>query len=108
MPYKIIQNFHKQFEHLKDIHFDISSTDVSLLIDDDVPELHLPSEIRKENKNKPTAKLVHDWVLLGGNNKEKHSLNSNRICVCESNINDSIKKFWLTVSLVLDFLPPLA
>ena len=30
MPYKINQNFHKQFEHLKDIHFDTSIPDVSL------------------------------------------------------------------------------
>ena len=30
MPYKINQNFHKQLEHLKDIHFDTSIADVLL------------------------------------------------------------------------------
>ena len=73
MPYKINQNFHKQFEHLKDIHFNTSSSDVSLLIGADMPELHLPYEIRKGNKNEPVGiKLVLCWVLLGGNNKEKY------------------------------------
>ena len=47
MPYKIKQNFHKHFEHLKEIHFDTSSTDVSLLVGSDILELHLPNEIRK-------------------------------------------------------------
>ena len=28
------------------------------------------------------------------NTKEKYSLNSNRICVCESNVHDSLKQFW--------------
>ena len=71
MPYKIDQNFHKQFEHLKDIHFDTSSSDVSLLIGADMPELHLPNEIRKGNKNEPLGiKLVLGWVLLGGIKKK--------------------------------------
>ena len=95
MPYKINQNFHKQFEHLKDIHFDTSSSDVSLLIGAGMPELHLPNEIRKGNKNEPVGiKLVLGWVSLGGNNKEKYSQNSNRICVCEGNIHDSLEQFW--------------
>ena len=95
MPYKINQNFHKQFEHLKDIHFDTSSSDVSLLIGADMPELHLPNEIRKGNKNEPVGiKLVLGWVLLSGNNKEKYSLNSNQICICKSNIHNSLKEFW--------------
>ena len=65
MPNKINQNFHKQFEHLKDIHFDANSTDVSLLIGACMPELHLPNEIRKGNKSEPVGiKLVLDWVLL--------------------------------------------
>ena len=99
MAYKINQNFRKQFEHLKDIHFDTSSSDVSLLIGADMPELHLPNEIRKGNKNEPVGiKSVLGWVLLGGNNKEKYSLNSNRICVCESNIHNSLKQFWQTES----------
>ena len=99
MPYKINENFHKQFEHLKDIHFNTSSSDVSLLIGADMPELHLPNEIRKGNKNEPVGiKLVLGWVLLCGNNKEKYSLNSNLICVCESNIPDSLKQFWLIES----------
>ena len=51
MPHNINQHFHKQFEHLKDFHFDTSSSDVSLLIRADMPELHLPNEIRKGNKN---------------------------------------------------------
>ena len=71
MPYKFKWNFHKRFEHLKDIHFDTSSTDVSLLIWADMPILHLPNEIGKGNKNEPIGiKLVLGWVLLGGNNKE--------------------------------------
>ena len=58
-------------------------------------ELHLPTEIRTGNKKESFGiKLVLGWVLLGGNNKEKYSLNSNRICVCESNIDDSLKQFW--------------
>ena len=70
MPYKINQNFHKQFEHLKDIHFDTSSSDVSLLIEVDMPEWHLTNEIRKGNKNEPIGiKLVLGWVLLVENNK---------------------------------------
>ena len=96
MTYKNKQNFYKKFEHLKDINFDtIRSTDVSLLIGGDMPELHLASEIRKGNKNEPIGiRLSLGWVLLGGNNKRKHVLNSNRICVCESNINESLKQFW--------------
>ena len=47
MPYKINQKFHKQFEYLKGIHFDTSSTDVSLLIGADMPELHLSNQIMK-------------------------------------------------------------
>ena len=87
MPYKSNQNFHEQFEHLKDIHFDTSGTDVS--------ELHLPHEITKENKNEPVGiKSALGWVLLGGNNNKKYSLNSNRIYVCESNVHDSLKQFW--------------
>ena len=94
MPYKINQNSHKKFEHLKDTYFDTSSTVVSLLIGADMPELHLPNEIRKGNKNEPIRiKLVLGWVLFEGNNKEKYSLNSNRICVCESSIHDSLKQF---------------
>ena len=62
MLYKIIQNFHKQFEHLKDIHFDISSSDASLSIGADMPELHLANEIRKENKDEPVGiKSVLGW-----------------------------------------------
>ena len=58
-------------------------------------ELHLELEIRKGNENKPVGiKLVFGCVLLGGNNNERYSLNSNRICVCESNIHDSLKQFW--------------
>ena len=53
MQYKISQNFYKQFEHLKDIHFDTSSTDVSLLIGTYM--LELPTEIRKGNKNEPVG-----------------------------------------------------
>ena len=54
-----------------------------------MPELHLPNEIRKRNKNEPIRiKLVLGWVFLGGHNKEKYSLNSNRIFVCESNMLD--------------------
>ena len=95
MPYKSNQNFHEQFEHLKDIHFDTSGTDVSLLIGADIPELHLPHEITKENKNEPVGiKSALGRVLLGGNNNKKYSLNSNRICVCESNVHDSLKQFW--------------
>ena len=88
MPYKINQNFHKQFEHLKHIHFDTRSSDVSLLIGADMSELHLPNE--------PVGiKLVLGLVLLSGNNnKEKYSLNSNQIFVFESNIHDSLKQFW--------------
>ena len=64
-----------------------------------MPELHLPNEIRTGNKSEPVGiKLVLGWVLLGGNNKEKYSLNSNQICVCESNIHDSLKQFWQTES----------
>ena len=49
----------------------------------------------KGNKNEPVGiKLVLGWVLLGGNNKEKYSLNGNQICVCESNIHDLLKQFW--------------
>ena len=51
MSYKINQNFHKQFGHLKDILFDTGNTDVSLMIGADMPELHLPREVRKGNKN---------------------------------------------------------
>ena len=66
-----------------------------MLIGTDMPELHLPNKIRKENKNEQIGvKLVLGWVLLGWNNKEKYLLNSNRICVCESNINDWSKQFW--------------
>ena len=73
MPYKINQSFHKQFKHFKNIHFDTSSSDFSPLIEVDMPELHLPYEIRKGNKNEPVGiKLVLGWVLLGGNNKEKY------------------------------------
>ena len=62
IPYKIKQNFLKHFDHLKDIHFDTSSTYVPLLIGADVPEMHLPNEIRKGNKNKPIGiKLVLGW-----------------------------------------------
>ena len=47
-----------------------------------MPELHLPNEIRKGNNNEPIRiKLLLGWVLLGGEKKEKYSLNSNRICV---------------------------
>ena len=57
------QNFQKQLEHLKDIHFATSSTGVSLLIEDDMPELYLPSEIRNSNENEPIGtKLVLGWV----------------------------------------------
>ena len=64
-----------------------------------MPELHLPNEIRKENWNKPFGiRLVLGWILLVGNKKQKYSLNSNRICVCESNITDSLKQFWQTES----------
>ena len=95
MPYKINQNFHKQFEHLKHIHFDTRSSDVSLLIGADMSELHLPNGLRKGNKNEPVGiKLVLGLVLLSGNNKEKYSLNSNQIFVFESNIHDSLKQFW--------------
>ena len=60
-----------------------------------MPELHLPNEIRKRNKNEPIGiKLVLGWVLLGGHNEEKYSLNSNRICVCESNMLDLLTQFW--------------
>ena len=59
-----------------------------------MPELHLPNEIGKRNKNEPIRiKLVLGWVLFEGNNKEKYSLNSNRICVCESSIHDLLKQF---------------
>ena len=62
IPYKIKQNFLKQFDYLKDIHFDTSSTYVPLLIGADMPEMHLPNEMRKGNKNKPTGiKLVLGW-----------------------------------------------
>ena len=64
-----------------------------------MPELHLPNEIRKGNNNEPIRiKLLLGWVLLGGEKKEKYSLNSNRICVWESNINDSLRQFCLTES----------
>lgn len=62
IPYKIKQYLHEQLEHWKDIHFDTSSTDVSLLIGVDTPELHLPNEIRKGNKKK-SIELNQD--LLG-------------------------------------------
>ena len=92
MPYKINKNFRKLFEHLKYIYFDASSSDVSLLIGAGIPELHLPNEITKWNKNEPVGiKFVLGWVLLGGNNNEKYSLGSNRICICESNIHDSLE-----------------
>ena len=66
-----------------------------MLIGADIPELHLPNEFRKGNKNEPIGiKLVLYWGLLGGDNKEKYSLNNNRICVCKSNINDPLKQFW--------------
>ena len=45
IPYEIKQNFHKQFEHLKDIHFDTCNTDASLLIGVDMPELHLQMKL---------------------------------------------------------------
>ena len=48
IPYKIKQNFHKKFEHLKNIL--IKVTDVSLLVGTDMPELHLPNEIRTGKK----------------------------------------------------------
>ena len=78
MPYKINQDFHKQFEYLKDIY--PSSSDVSLLIGADIPELHLPNEIRKGNENEAVGiELVLGWILLDGSNKEKYSLNSKSI-----------------------------
>ena len=48
IPYKIKHNFHKKFEHLKNIL--IKVTDVSLLAGTDMPELHLPNEIRLGKK----------------------------------------------------------
>ena len=70
-----------------------SGTDVSLLIEAYMAELHLPSEIRKGNKNEPIGiKLVLGCGLPGGSNKK--ILNSNRIWVCESSINDSFNSFW--------------
>ena len=82
------QNSHKQFEPLKNIHFDTNRTEyVSLMIGTDMPELHLLIEIKEGNTNKPIGiKLVLRWVLLGGNNKEKYSLNSDQIYVCGSKI----------------------
>ena len=73
MPYKSKQNFQKQYEHFKDIHFDTSRTeDVSLLIKADIPELHLLNQMKMGNANKPIRiKLVLGWVLLGRNNKEQ-------------------------------------
>ena len=66
MPYKIKQNFHKQFEHLKDIHFHTSSTDVSLLIGAVMRKLHLTNKIRKGNKIEAIEiKLVLGWVFSG-------------------------------------------
>ena len=56
-----------------------------------MPELHLPNEFGKRNNNKPVGiKLVLGTVFLDENNKEKYSLNSNRICVSDSNIHDSL------------------
>ena len=73
VPYKINQNFCKQFEHLKDIHFDTSSTDVSLLIGADMPELPLPNEIRKGDKNEPIGiKLILVGFYSNGITKNNH------------------------------------
>ena len=48
-----------------------SGTDVSLLIEADMAELHLPSEIRKGNKHEPIGiKLVLGCGLPGGSNKK--------------------------------------
>ena len=59
-----------------------------------MPEMHLSNEISKGNKTKPTGiKLILGWLLFGGNKKEKYSLNSNRVCICKSNINGSLKQF---------------
>ena len=64
MPYKTNQNFHRQFDHSKDIYFNTSSTDLSLLIGAEKPELHLPNEIGKGNKNELLGiKLVLSRVL---------------------------------------------
>ena len=59
-----------------------------------MPELHLPNETRKGNKNEPIRiKLVLGWILLRGSNRKKYSWNSNQISVCESNVKDSLKQF---------------
>ena len=85
-----------KLSHLKDIDFHLSDADnVSILIEADIPELHICYDVRQRSKTQPIALLtLLGWVLMGDIESKPSQINSYRISVNNKNLKNSIKKIW--------------
>ena len=85
-----------KLSHLKDIDFHLSDADnVSILIEADIPELHICYDVRQGSKTQPIALLtLLGWVLMGDTVSKPSQINSYCISVNNKNLKNSIKKIW--------------
>ena len=84
--------------HLKDVNLDFSNTtDTSILINIDMPTLHIGQEIRKGKPNEPIAiKTIFGWVLMGGKSEKYHNcVTSNKLNLQNlDTLSESVERFW--------------
>ena len=94
-----INQLKEKHHHLQNIYIEYpKSTDISILIGADMPELLLHKEFRKGRSDEPMAvKTQLGWVLFGGTNTTS-MISSNFINHQPESLHQSVERFWAVES----------
>ena len=93
-------------DHLQGLEFpDIEHGEIKLLIDGNVPQAHIQSEVRVGQPNQPIAvQTLFGWSLMGAINRESDTaqVNINLISAAEK-LHNQVQNFWLTESFGVSY-----
>ena len=83
-----------RWPHLKDIPFETSNKEISVLIGPDLPQLHINYDVRVGENDHPVGMLTKlGWVLLGGKaDKGKANVTLNHVKT--DGLQKLVQKFW--------------
>ena len=83
-----------RWPYLKDIPFETSDKEISVLIGADLPQLHINYDVRVGENDHPVGMLTKlGWVLLGGKaDKGKTNITLNHVKT--DGLQKLVQKFW--------------
>ena len=90
------QELQKRYQHLQGIDItSVSSSDITVLIGADTPQLLIQKEYKAGKENEPYA--VHTkpgWVLMGGKPNKLEKSVTNDVCLVHSIDEINLEQFW--------------